>query len=126
MQSAFLDGPTPCTLYMDDTALMATTKSGLESLIAAYVRFCSKFRMRINHDKSSTLAQAERSADSLAGTLRRRQRAAGYVDYVVGAGGADCARWGLSVRRPRTKAACARWKKPGRPACPGGPCGQPC
>ena len=60
VQSAFLDGPTPCTLYMDDTTLMATTKSGLESLIAAYVRFCSKFRMRINHDKSKVLTFGSR------------------------------------------------------------------
>ena len=263
VQSAFLASPTPCTLYMDDTTLMATTKPGLESLIAAYARFCSKFRMRVNHAKSKVLtfggrqplqrgacvsgvqypaaegshkflgfvadpaatgalhvsaavrkakaqlavsdavsrrlgtrlttkyvathvapsvlyaaefatapavatkldrehakfvassmglqppgqwwrqesplrlgtmlwhqphvswsvqvklnaartaarlAQAERSADSLAGALRRGQRAAGYVDPVVGVGEAACAQWGLPARRPLTKAGCARWK----------------
>ena len=42
-------------LYMDDTTLVAKTKGGLKSLTEKYMRFCRKFRMRLNHKKSKVM-----------------------------------------------------------------------
>ena len=42
-------------LYMDDTTLVAKTKGGLKSLTEKYMRFCWKFRMRLNHKKSKVM-----------------------------------------------------------------------
>ena len=43
------------SLYMDDTTLVAKTMNGLESLTRKYVRFCRRFRMRLNHKKSKVM-----------------------------------------------------------------------
>ena len=42
-------------LYMDDTTLVAKTKGGLKSLTEKCMRFCWKFRMRLNHKKSKVM-----------------------------------------------------------------------
>ena len=43
-------------LYMDDTTLLAKTKEELMSLTALYVKFCHKFRLRLNASKSATMS----------------------------------------------------------------------
>ena len=43
------------SLYMDGTTLVAKTMGGLESLTRKYMRFCRRFRMRLNHKKSKVM-----------------------------------------------------------------------
>ena len=40
---------------MDDTTLVAKAKGGLKSLTEKYMRFCRKFRMRLDHKKSKVM-----------------------------------------------------------------------
>ena len=42
-------------LYMDDTALVARSKVGLQSLTEKYMHFCKMFRMLLNHKKSKVM-----------------------------------------------------------------------
>ena len=42
-------------LYMDDTALVASTLAGLEILLEKYQRFCTKFRIALNPKKSAVM-----------------------------------------------------------------------
>ena len=55
LHSAHMQGVLPCTLFMDDTTLLATGRNGLVSQISAYERFCLMFRMRINYSKSKVM-----------------------------------------------------------------------
>jgi len=50
-----LEEPLLCTLYMDDTSLLASSVRGLKRAMVAYLNFCNKFRMMVNAGKSKLL-----------------------------------------------------------------------
>ena len=59
LESVYLQNKVPCMLFMDDTTLLATSEEGLAKLIRIYTNFCSKFRMKLNRDKSKIMTFAK-------------------------------------------------------------------
>ena len=59
LESVYLQNKVPCMLFMDDTTLLATSEEGLAKLIRIYTNFCSKFRMKLNCDKSKIMTFAK-------------------------------------------------------------------